>query len=263
MRLIDTHAHLDADAFADDVAAVIDQAVEAGVEQILTIGIDLKTSQNAVKLAREFERVFAVVGIQPNYASAAHLTDMATIEAMLEDPRVVAIGETGLDRYWDYAPLDLQREFFDQHLDLAARHQMPFIVHCRDAETEVVAQLKSFAGSQPLVGVMHSFCGSAETATACLDLGLHLSFSGMVTYKKNTELRDVARTVPLERLLIETDAPYLVPTPLRGKQKRNEPAYVQHTAAVLAEVHGLTPAEMGQATTDNARRLFGLPAVEQ
>ncbi len=257
MDLIDTHAHLDAEAFSTDLEDVLSNARVAGVSRIFTIGITLETSRNALALAKAHQQVSAVVGIQPNYAAEAGAKDMAEIEAMLSHPKVVGIGETGLDRYWDFAPLELQADFFRAHLRLAFQYDLPFIIHCRDAEDDVIAVLNEFADRQPFRGVMHSFCGSPTSAQSCLAMGLHLSFSGMLTYKKNTELREIAKSVPLDRLLIETDAPYLVPTPKRGKVKRNEPAFVEHTARVLADVHNLTPEEMATQTAKNSRTLFG------
>lgn len=257
LDLFDTHAHLDADAFSQDLDEVLSRAEEAGVRRILTIGIDLETSKNAVALAEKYEQVSAVVGIQPNYAAEAAQGDLEAVEELLSHPEVVGIGETGLDRYWDFAPLEVQAEYFRAHLRLAFEYDLPFIIHCRDAEADVIEVLKEFESHQPFRGVMHSFCGSAESANVCLEMGLHLSFSGMLTYKKNQELRDTAARAPVDRLLIETDAPYLVPTPKRGKVKRNEPAFVKYTARVLAEVHGISPEEMAAQTSQNARELFG------
>lgn len=257
VQFIDTHAHLDADAFDQDLDDVVQRAKDAGVSRMLTIGITLETSLAAVSLAERFDEVSAVVGIQPNYASEMKAGDWDEITELVRQPGVVGIGETGLDRYWDYAPIERQVELFDWHLDLAAQTQLPFVVHCREAEADVVAQLRRAAekfGS--LKGVMHSFCGDRDTADACLDMGMHISFAGMVTYKKNDALREVAASIPLDRLLIETDAPYLAPQPKRGK--RNEPSFVTMTAECLAEVHGIPLAALAEATTANAARLFGL-----
>lgn len=255
--LIDTHAHLDEQTFDVDRDEVLARAREAGVERVLTIGITAETSRAAVALAEAYDDVMAVVGIQPNYVSQVQADDWAVIEELAAHPRVVGVGETGLDRYWDYSPLDVQREFFDRHLDLARRMGKPFVVHCREAEADVVEQLRRAAGAGPLRGVMHSFCGDADVAAACVELGLHISFAGMLTYRKNVALRAAAATVPPERLLVETDAPYLAPIPLRGK--RNEPANVVHTARCLAECLGMSFEEIGGLTSENARRLFALP----
>jgi TatD DNase family protein len=260
MLLIDTHAHLDEQAFEQDLNDVLARAQEAGVRRILTIGITAETSRRAVELAESHEMLRAVVGVQPNYVSQAQPDDWESIEELALHPRVVGIGETGLDRYWDYSPLELQQEWFDRHLELSRRIDKPFVVHCREAEADVVAQLRRAAQDGPLRGVMHSFCGSREIAEACLELGLYISFAGMLTYKKNADLRATAAVVPLDRLLVETDAPYLAPVPHRGK--RNEPAHVVHTAACLAEQHGLTLEELAARTTQNATALFRLDEQE-
>ncbi len=252
--LIDTHAHLDEQSFHLDLEAVLRNAQEAQIEKILTIGITAETSQSAVNLANRFSQIHAVVGVQPNYVSEMKPNDFSLIEKLANLDCVVGIGETGLDRYWNHAPIDLQREFFIKHIELSQRIDKPFIVHCRDAEADVVDVLKECAESQQLNGVMHSFCGDTATAQTCLELGMHISFAGMVTFKKNEELRAVAKTIPLDRILVETDSPYLAPVPLRGK--RNEPANVIHTARCLADLHGLTLDEFAKVTTANAKILF-------
>lgn len=257
--LIDTHAHLDEQAFETDADDVLERARQQGIEAILTIGVTAQSSQAALHLAKKHPQVFAVVGIQPNYVAVAGSDDFDLVAELATDPCVVAVGETGLDRYWDSSPIDLQREYFHRHIALAKAVGKPFIVHCREAEADVVALLRAEADHGPLSGVMHSFCGDLATAQACLDLGMHISFAGMLTFKSNQQLRDVARMIPRDRLLVETDSPYLAPVPLRGK--RNEPANVIHTARCLAEVHGLTLEEMARQTTENARRLFRLPMV--
>lgn len=255
--MIDTHAHLDEEAFRGDCDDVVARALSEGVTSIVTIGTTLETSRNAVELAAKYPEVFAVVGIQPNYVSQAQPGDWEEIERLATATKVVGIGETGLDRYWDYAPIDLQADYFTRHLDLARRIDLPFVVHCREAEADVVSQLRTAAEQGPLRGIMHSFAGDVETARACVALGLHISFSGMVTFPKNEGLRAAAAEVPLDRILVETDAPYLAPQKFRGK--RNEPAYVQYTIAKLAEVRGMTAEEFGELTAKNARDLFRLP----
>ena len=174
---------------------------------------------------------------------------------------MVAVGETGLDRHWDFTPIQLQREYFDRHLRLAQEHDLPLVIHCREAEADLLPILREAAAQKPLTGVLHAFSGEPSLADACLELGLHLGFAGAVTYKnkKFTSLRTVAARVPDDRLLIETDSPYLVPHPLRGKEKRNEPAHVVHTAQCLADLRGQSLEELTAATSANARRLFGLP----
>ncbi len=260
MRLIDTHCHLDEDAFSHDRADVVAAAVDRGVTRMLTIGTTAESSRAAVEIAEQFPAVFAVVGIQPNYTAEAKPDDWPVIEKLANHPRVVAVGETGLDRYWDYAPIEIQQDYFDRHLELSRRLGKPFVVHCREAEADVVAQLKAHATDGLLAGVMHSFCGDQATAEACLEIGMHISFAGMVTYKKSDELRAVAAMVPSDRILVETDAPYLAPVPNRGK--RNEPGWVRHTAECLADVRGVTPEEFASQTTENAVRLFALQQFE-
>jgi TatD DNase family protein len=257
-RLIDTHCHLDAEAFQQERDDVVARAGNSGVSHLLSIGIDAATSQAAVGIAEQFDSVFAVVGIQPNYVHEIQPDDWASIESLLDHPKVIGIGETGLDNYWDHAPPNLQREYFHRHIRLSGHSGLPFVVHCRDAEQEVLEVLRIEAKQQTLNGVMHSFCGNAETAAECLALGMHISFAGMVTFRKNEALRAVAAEVPLDRLLVETDAPYLAPHPNRGQ--RNEPSWVRFTAECLAAVHKVSVDELAAHTTRNAERLFGLPA---
>jgi TatD DNase family protein len=255
--LIDTHAHLDDDRFRDDLPAVLSRAQSAGVTPILTIGTTAASSAAAVALAARHDCLYACVGIQPNHIAGEPAGAWEEIERLVAQPRVAAVGETGLDRYWDHTPFPLQEDYFARHLDLARRHHRPVVIHCRDAETDIMRLLRdAFDRHGPVRGVMHSFTGDAATALACLNMGLHLSFAGMLTYKNAQALRQVAATVPLDRLLVETDSPYLAPVPLRGQ--RNEPANVVHTAACLAGVLGVAPAVVAAHTTRNARALFGL-----
>ncbi len=257
IRLIDTHCHLDAESFHQEIDQVVQRANNAGVEKILAIGITVETTQAAIVLSNRYPCVLAMAGIHPNHTHEAKPGDWERIEDLATHPHVVGIGETGLDKYWDFAPMDIQRDYFFRHIALSKKLKKPFAVHCREAEPEVLEVLRTAAAEDGhLTGLMHAFCGNAETAKTCLELGLYLSFGGMLTYKKNEPLRELARTIPLDRLLVETDAPYLAPQPWRGK--RNEPAYVAETNRVLAEVHGLTPEEMSSITTANAKRLFRL-----
>ena len=256
MRLIDTHAHLDQDEFSEDRDEVIRRADEAGISHIIAIGIGAQSSQNCLELAQGSARISAAVGIQPNYCSEATDGDWDRIVTLVENREVVAIGETGLDRHWDFTPLPLQQDYFDRHLRLAAERDLPIVIHTRKSEEDVLCMLREARKRGPLRGVMHSFAGSQETASECLELGLHISFAGMVTFKKSAELRTVAQSVPDERILIETDSPYLAPHPLRGK--RNEPAYLVHTARCLAEERGVEFEDFCRITSDNAGQLFGL-----
>jgi TatD DNase family protein len=256
--LIDTHAHLDDRRLRGDWDGVLGRARAAGVVQIVAIGTTLASSAAVVDLAEMHRGLFAAVGIHPNEAAEALQPDWPAIVELTDRPGVVAIGETGLDRYWDRTPFATQQEWFDRHLELAHRRDLPVVIHCRDCARELIEQLRSVG--RPVRGVQHSFTGTWDDARAFLDLGLHLSFAGMLTYtNKNLDaLRDVAARVPLDRILVETDSPYLSPHPFRGKT--NEPARVAVTAQRLAEVRGMPVETVARITTDNARQLFRLPA---
>lgn len=253
--LVDTHSHLDQDDFDACRAEVVARAVAAGVAATLVVGTTAAASQKCVALAGEHPALYAAVGIQPNYVAEAAAGDWAEIERLAGRPRVVAIGETGLDRYWKDSPFELQQDYFDRHIELARRTGLPFIVHMRDCDADMHAALAEARRRGPLRGVMHSFTGDAALAAECVAMGLHISFAGMLTYKKSADLRSVAASVPAERLLVETDSPYLSPEPVRGKRP-NEPAHVVHTAACLAEVRGWTLERLAAQTTANACELF-------
>jgi len=255
--LIDTHSHLFDDRFRKDLPAVLERAATV-VERIVCLGIDRESSIESVAIANRFPIVVAAVGIQPNSAAEAKPVDWDEVVKLAEtEPRVHAIGETGLDRYWDRAPFPLQEEYFARHIELARRLGKPFAIHCREAEADVVRMLRAeFDKHGPIRAVMHSFTGDLATARSCLEMGLHISFAGMLTYPNAQNLRDVAKEIPLERLLVETDAPYLAPQPVRGR--RNEPGFVSHTAAVLAETKEVSLDEIITHTTRNATQLFGL-----
>jgi TatD DNase family protein len=257
VELVDTHAHLDQEEFDADRPQVIDRATSAGVTAIVAIGTTGASSATVVQLAAEHSSLFAAVGIQPNYCAEAGDDDWQRIVDLAASPGVVAIGETGLDRYWDHTPFDVQRDYFDRHIGLAARTNLPFVVHMRNCGDDILAALRTAHDRHGrLSGVMHSFTGDAALAAACVELGLYISFAGMVTFKKSADLRTVAAAVPADRLLVETDSPYLSPEPHRGK--RNEPAYVAHTAACLAAACGASIEDFAAQTTANARRLFRL-----
>jgi TatD DNase family protein len=247
---------LDQEEFDADRDVVVRRAREAGVESIVAVGTTALSSQATVELAGRYDGVFAAVGIQPNYTAQAAAGDWDRVVALVQRPKVVAIGETGLDRHWTYSPFPVQQDYFDRHLRLSQERGLPFIVHTRESDGEVLAMLREARARGPFSGVMHSFTGSAATAAECVELGLYISFAGMVTFKKSHDLRAVAATIPADRLLIETDSPYLSPHPLRGK--RNEPANLVHTATCLAETRGQTLEDFSRQTTANARTLFEL-----
>ena len=253
----DTHTHIDQSEFDADRTEVVRRAEEAGVEAIVAVATTAEASDVCVRLAAEFDIVYAAVGIQPNYVAEALADDWDHVVSVATGPKVVALGETGLDRHWDFAPFEMQQDYFDRHLRLAQQRGLPFIVHMRECESDILAMLREAHGRGPLAGVMHSFTGDAEMAAECVELGLYISFAGMVTYKKSDALRGCAASIPAERLLIETDSPYLSPQPVRGK-RRNEPANVRYTAECLAEVRSVPLETLAAITTANARRLFGL-----
>ena len=266
--LIDTHAHLDVEDFDADRSEVMARARQAGVAAIICPGITANSSQAAVRLAEAEEGVFAAVGIQPNYCAQAAAGDWDRVIAMADrrdagpaGGRVVAIGETGLDRHWDFTPFAVQQDCFDRHLRLAQARTLPVIVHCREAEADLLPMLREAAARGPVAGVLHAFSGDAAFAEECLALGFYISLAGAVTYtnKKFAALREAARAIPGNRLLIETDSPYLVPHPLRGREKRNEPSHLILTAQCVAELRGVSVEQLAAQTTANAVRLFRLP----
>jgi TatD DNase family protein len=254
---IDTHAHLQDSSFQASLPEVLRRAREAGVCQIVAMGITAADSGDVVKMAHAHPGIFAAVGIHPNEAAAAKPGDWDRVVELSQDSKVHAIGETGLDRYRDHTPFPRQQEWFDRHLELAGERGLAVVIHSRDADRDVIDQVARLG--RPVAGVLHSFTGTWENAQTLLALGLHLSFAGMVTFSNKglDGLRDVAARMPIERLLVETDSPYLSPHPFRGKP--NEPGRVALTAARIAELRGIHAADLAEATTANARRLYRLP----
>jgi TatD DNase family protein len=257
VRLIDTHAHLDDDRFSAELPAVLGRAAAAGLSHVVTIATTAESSRRCVELAAANPMVFATVGIHPNHVAEAGVTDWDDVVRLGTQSKVVAVGETGLDRHWDFTPFPMQEDYFARHLELARQRGLAVVIHCRKAEADVVRMLRAhFKAHGPVKGVMHSFTGDLETAQSCLEMGLYISFAGMITYKNADDLREVARQIPPDRLLVETDSPYLSPMPHRGQ--RNEPANVVHTLKCLAGLIGMAPAALAEQTTENARHLFGL-----
>lgn len=257
VSLVDTHCHLDFESLAEDIDGVVSRAAEAGVERIIVPALDLTNVQAVLGLAERYTGVFAAVGVHPNSAADWRDAWIDDLRALARHEKVVAIGEIGLDTYWDKTPADIQHQAFALQLELAAELDLPVIIHNRDAAADVLRLLtaSSLSGAaRP--GVLHSFSADWDTAEAALALGFYLGFTGPLTFKKADELRDIAARAPLDRLLIETDAPYLTPHPYRGR--RNEPAYVRFVAEKLAEVRGVSLEEIARATTANAEHLFQL-----
>jgi TatD DNase family protein len=257
--LVDTHAHLADRELSRNLGEILGRARSAGVVQVVAVGTTAEDSVIVHEQAARARGVFATVGIHPNHAGDARPGDWEKIEALSRLNGVVGVGETGLDRYRDHTPFSQQQQWFGKHLALAHERELPVVIHCRESEADIIAQLAGLG--RPVRGVLHSFSGTWEQAEAFLELGLDLSFAGMVTFtnKSLDRLREVASRVPLDRILVETDSPYLSPHPFRGQP--NEPARVALTAEQLAGLRGLTPAEFAAITTRNARRLFSLPDV--
>src|SRR5215218_6414148 len=259
---IDSHAHIDGEEFDADRDEVVARAREAGVRAILNVGTGDPHGANferAVAVAERYEGVYAAVGVHPHDAK---LYDEAAERLILEfvrGARVVAVGEIGLDYHYDNSPRDVQREVFARQLRLARAEGLPVIIHSRDADEETLEILRAEYAGTERGGVMHCFGGGPALAEGALGLGFYISFAGNVTFKKAEPLREVARTVPPERLLVETDCPYLAPVPHRGR--RNEPAHVAATARFLAELRGVSVEELGRATSENFSRLFGVGAA--
>ncbi|HTQ14599.1 MAG TPA: TatD family hydrolase [Rhizomicrobium sp.] len=252
--LVDSHCHLDFPEFAPELDAVVARAREAGVRTCVSIGTTLEKFPAVRAIAERFEDVWCSVGVHPHEAKDETLADAGPLIARAAHPRVVGIGETGLDFHYNHSPRAPQIANFRAHIGAARALGLPLIVHTRDADDDTVAVLDDEMGKGAFAGVIHCFTGTARLARAALEWGFCISVSGIATFRKSDALRAVIREVPLERLLVETDAPYLAPTPHRGK--RNEPAFVVDTAAMLAGLKGVTREELARATTDNFFRLF-------
>jgi TatD DNase family protein len=262
--LFDTHLHLDDEAFLGQQGAIVERAAAAGVVRLIAVATTAESSKAVVQLAEQFQAVHAAVGIQPNYTGSATDEDWDRIRALAKHPKVVAIGETGLDEYWDYSSMELQRQWFQRHLQLAEERQLPFIVHMREGKhgngvdsccLAIHDLIRGTVGGDSVSGVMHSFTGTHNSCDLFLSLGMHISFAGMVTFKNAHDLREVAKGIPSDRILIETDAPYLTPHPFRGRSP-NEPAMIRHTAEALAAVRGQSLDAFAAQTTHNACGLF-------
>jgi len=255
--LIDTHTHLDDARYDTDREAMIARARAAGIEAMISVGCDLSTSRSAVVLADQYSFVYASVGVHPHEVKHIDGAWYDDFRQLAKNKKVVAYGEIGLDYHYNHSPQKVQRDRFREQIQLARDLNLPLIIHTRDAQEDTITILKEEKASE-VGGVFHCFSGDAWLAKDALDLGFYLSFSGILTFQNATVLREIARTAPLERILIETDCPYLSPVPYRGK--RNEPAYVEQVAKQLAAIHGgkpnLTVEEIGLITATNAKRLF-------
>lgn len=255
MQLFDTHTHLDAPQFDGDREETIARAVEAGVTRMVNIGFNRETIPTTMKLAETYDFIYAAVGWHPTDAIDMKDEDLDWIASLCAHDKVVAIGEIGLDYYWDTSPKDIQHKVFRRQIGLARELNMPIVIHNRDAHEDVVRILREEKASE-VGGIMHSFSGSWETAKMCLDLGFHLSFGGPITFKNARVPKEVLAQVPLDRLLIETDSPYLTPHPYRGK--RNESAHVRLVAEAAAEIKGIQLEKLAEITYANGLELFGI-----
>lgn len=253
--LIDTHAHLNAEQFNGDLEEVIDRAKLAGVSTMVVVGFDRPTITKAIELANTYEYIYATIGWHPVDAIDMTEDDLNWIEELAAHPKVVALGEMGLDYYWDKSPKEIQKEVFRKQIALAKKVKLPIVIHNRDATADIVEILQE-EGASEVGGIMHCFTGSKEIAKQCMDMNFYISFGGPVTFKNAKQPKEVATEIPLDRLLIETDCPYLTPHPFRGK--RNEPSYVKLVAEQIAELKGITFEELAQKTSDNARKLFDI-----
>ena len=254
--MIDSHCHLDNAQFEPDREAVIDRALAAGVERMLVIGTgegppDLEAG---IRLADKHQAIYATVGVHPHDAVKATPETYKRLAELLKHPKVVALGEIGLDYHYDHSPREVQRDVFLQQMLIAAEARKPIVIHTREAWEDTMALLETYWRPYGVGGIMHCFSGNAEQASLCLDLGFHLSFGGIVTFPKSADIQEAARITPAERLLIETDAPYLAPVPHRGK--RNEPAFVVETARRLAQLRGDSAEEIARITAANFVNLF-------
>ncbi len=253
--LFDTHVHLNADQFSDDLNEVIDRAKMEGVQYMVVVGFDRPTIIKAMELIEEYDFIYASIGWHPVDAIDMRDEDLDWIEELAKHPKVVAIGEMGLDYYWDKSPKEVQQEVFRKQIQLAKKLKLPIVIHNREATADIVTILKEENAAE-VGGIMHCFSGSVEVAKECVDMNFYISLGGPVTFKNAKKPKEVAQEIPLNKLLIETDCPYLAPHPYRGK--RNEPSYVKLVAEQIAELKGLSFEEVSQVTTENAKILFGI-----
>lgn len=252
--IVDSHCHLDFPDFAAELDAVVERARAAGVGRMVTIGTRIRRAGEVRAIAERFDDVFCSVGTHPHNAGEEADITLDELLAEVDHPKVVAIGEAGLDYHYDLGPREAQRAGFLMHIEASRRTGLPLVIHAREADDDVAAILEDESGKGAFSFVLHCFTGGADLARRAVPLGGYVSFSGILTYKSAASLREIAAELPAERLLVETDAPYLAPGPWRGK--RNEPSYVVETARILAETRGVTPDEIAARTTENFFRLF-------
>jgi len=256
--LFDTHTHLNVDAFAADADAAIVRAKASGVCRFAVVGFDSETIKKSLELSAVYPEIYSIIGWHPTEAGLYTAAVEESLMALLEEEKVIAMGEMGLDYHWDTAPHDIQAKVFRRQIAIAKELELPISIHMRDAIEDTYKILKE-EDIRDIGGIMHSFSGDTEYMKKFLDLGMHISLSGVVTFKKTIEVHEVAKQVPINRLLVETDAPYLAPIPFRGK--RNEPAYVKFVAEKIAELRNISLEDVATQTTKNANKLFGLENI--
>lgn len=256
--LIDTHCHLNYDYSPKTVDDLVLEANEAGVTHLMTIGTEMANLEEVKLISEKYDCVYHSIGVHPHEASTIQDSDFAELEKRARHPKCRAIGEIGLDTHYNHSPLDIQIRRLDQQLELAAHVKLPVVIHSREAETELLDALRRYTKTihHPIPGIIHCFSGTEHFAQECLALGFYISFSGILTFKNAIELQRIAKLIPLDRILVETDSPYLSPVPMRGK--KCEPAYVRHTALKLAEIHGLSFENLAAKTTENAKKVLQL-----
>lgn len=257
-ELFDTHCHLNPRYLKEDVQNIVERARAAGVTQMTVIGCGptIEETRESVAIAERFEGVFATIGLHPHESSAWTKSMAQELETLADHPKVVAIGECGLDYHYDHSPRNAQRAAFKAQLELADRVNLPVVIHNRSSDEDCIEILKTHYKNHQARGVIHCFSSSQELADCALNLGFHLGFTGIITFNNGENVREVLRKTPLDRIVVETDAPFLAPIPYRGKT--NEPAYVQHVAQKIAEVHGMSFEDVAKQTTANARALYGV-----
>lgn len=253
--LFDTHAHLDDDRFDEDRKQVIEQCKAEGIELIMNAGSNLSTSLKSIELAKEYDFIYASVGVHPHDAKSMDANTIDVLKDLAANSKVKAIGEIGLDYHYDFSPRDAQKQRFMEQIDLAKQLKLPIIVHDRESHGDMMEIFKKM-DVKNMGGVLHSFSGSVETARECLKLGFYLSISGPITFKNAVKNVEVVKEIPLDMLLIETDSPYLTPVPYRGQ--RNYPGYVRYVAQKVAEIKGISFEEVAKKTMENGRRLFDI-----
>jgi TatD DNase family protein len=252
--LVDSHCHLDFPDFAAELDAVVARARAAGIGRMVTISTKVKKQAQLIAIAEKYPDVFCTVGTHPHHASSEMDVDATMLVGLSKHPKVVAIGEAGLDYHYDTGPRDDQLKSFREHIAAARETGLPLVIHARDCDADMAAVLTEEVTKGPFKAVLHCFTAGAALARTAIDLGLYIGFTGILTFKSSQSLRDIAKSLPADRILVETDSPYLAPVPYRGK--RCEPAYVAETAKVLAETRGVTEAEIARQTTENFFRLF-------